>query len=342
MRPFCVGVLKDRHHSMTSRCSQNESGAAWTIGRLLDWTRDHFQARHVDGPRLSAELLLANVLGCRRIDLYARYTDEPTPDQRASFREMVQAAAEHKPIAYLIGVKEFYSLNFRVTSDVLIPRPETELLVERALAWCEERLRIADCGLRIDTRVSASPIPNPQSAILNRIELLDIGTGSGCIAVTLAKRQPAVHAVATDVSESALTVARENAGRHGVADRVRCVQADMLDLPSEVVPDGGFDIIVSNPPYVAENEYDSLPKNVRDYEPAAAILSGGDGLEAIRRIAEGIRRMMRPGGTLIIEVGHTQADAVEDIFTKTAQMKLHGRYKDLNGIDRAIQFTLPA
>ena len=231
---------------------------------------------------------------------------------------MVVAAAGHKPIAYLIGHREFYSLDFVVTPDVLIPRPETELLVELALTWCKEHPR--EC-----------------------FTLLDIGTGSGCIAVTVAKRQGGLQAIATDISPAALAVAAGNAERHGVKDRVRFLEADLLNLPADAVPEGGFDIIVSNPPYVAERDRGTLPANVRDYEPGQALFSGEDGLDTYRRLGPDARRLLRPGGTLILEVGHDQADAVQGLFTAaSAGMQLLGRFKDLHGIDRAIQFTLAA
>ncbi len=291
------------------------ANGSWTIGRLLAWTREHFEAHQVDEPRLAAELLLAEALGCRRIELYARIDHEPTAEQRAAFREHVRAAAEHHPIAYLIGRKEFYSLDFKVTPDVLIPRPETELLVERTLAWCRE---------------------NPQ----DRYDLLDVGTGSGCIAVTLAKREQAAHVVATDRSAAALAVARENAARHGVADRVRCVTADLLDLPSDCLPPNGFDVIVSNPPYIGERERASLPRNVVDYEPAEALFSGEDGLDALRGLAGQGCRGLRPGGLMLVEVGHTQAAAVAALFAD-AGWEPAGRFKDLQGIERALAFRRP-
>jgi release factor glutamine methyltransferase len=296
---------------------EQESEETWTVGRLLAWTKQHLQDRQVDEPLLSAELLLAKAMGCRRIDLYARYTEEPTPNELAAFRNMVRGAAEHQPIAYLIGQKEFYSLAFKVTPEVMIPRPETELLVERALARCAECQR-------------------------ERYDLLDIGTGSGCIAVTIAKRQPAAHAIATDISQAALDVAAQNAARHGVADRVQCVLADTLGLPAEVVPDGGFDVIVSNPPYIGEHQRGTLPENVRRYEPHQALFGGGDGLEAFRRMAGQVRDFLRPRGALILEVGFAQADAVEEIMTAGAQLRAAGRFKDLQGIERALEFILPA
>ncbi|MFQ5502707.1 MAG: peptide chain release factor N(5)-glutamine methyltransferase [Phycisphaerae bacterium] len=298
-----------------------QANGDWTIGRLLDWTRRHFDAREIEDARLCAELLLAEALGCRRIELYTRFGDVPAEAPRAAYRELVKAAAAHRPIAYLIGRKEFYSLDFLVTPDVLIPRPETELLVEHALGWCSD---------------------HP----LDSYALLDIGTGSGCIAVTIARRNEAVHAVATDISAAALKVARQNAERHGVSDRVRFVQADMLDPPRSsdagFASDCLFDIIVSNPPYVAVHERETLPKNVRDYEPEIALFCGADGLDAYRRIAEGVRGCLKPGGALLLEIGEGRAEAVTALFTETAGLEFDRCHKDLAGTDRALQFTLPA
>jgi release factor glutamine methyltransferase len=286
----------------------------WTIGKLLAWTKSHFESRGVDEPRLSAEILLAHVLTCRRIELYARFEQAPTDSQRATFRELVRKAAEHQPIAYLVGHKEFYSLDFVVTPDVLIPRPETELLVEQTLAWCRANPR--DC-----------------------YDLLDVGTGSGCVAIAICKRNPAIHAIASDFSKAALKVAAENICRHELADRVRTVEADFLNLPKDAVPSGGFDLIVSNPPYVAETDRDQLPDNVRNFEPAVALFAGGDGLDAFRRVASDASRYLKPGGLLLVEVGMGQADAVDAIFT-AASLKPRGRYQDGQGIERALAFTL--
>lgn len=297
--------------------TNTQADTEWTIGRLLDWTRQHFKDRGIDDPRLCAELLLAKALGCQKILLYTRLDQAPTDEQRANFRAMVEGAAQHKPIAYLIGHKEFYSLDFAVTPDVLIPRPETELLVELALAWCAS---------------------NPKG----HYDLLDIGTGSGCIAVTITKRNPAVRAQATDISEAALEVARQNADRHQVADRVVFAHTDMLSLPADATDDGRFDLILSNPPYVPEQDQTTLPANVRDHEPAVALFGGDDGLHAYRKIASEVRSRLRPGGTLLLELGHDQADQVESLFVEAADLQVTGRHKDLAGIERVIQFTLPA
>ncbi len=287
----------------------------WTIGKLLTWTKSHFESRGVDEPRLSAEILLAHVLGCKRIELYARFEAAPADDQRARYRELVRKAAEHEPIAYLVGHKEFYSLDFLVTPDVLIPRPETELLVEHALAWCQSHAR-------------------------DRHDLLDIGTGSGCVAIAICKRRPALYAVASDISEAALNVAAENIRRHQLTDRIRPVQADLLALPQECIPPGGFDLIVSNPPYVAENDRDQLPENVRKYEPATALFAGGDGLDIYRRFASDVSHFLKPDGLLLFEVGLGQSDAVESILTASGRLKPAGRYRDANKIDRALAFTI--
>ncbi|MGD2110014.1 MAG: HemK/PrmC family methyltransferase, partial [Phycisphaerae bacterium] len=175
----------------------------WTIGRLLKWTADYLDERGVDEPRLSAEVLLAHATRRRRIDLYARYDESLEQEPLTRFREWVRRAAEHEPIGYLVEEKEFFSLPFRVTPDVLIPRPETEVLVESAIDHCAE-----------------SKLKEPR--------VLDVGTGSGCIAVAVLTQIPGARAVATDISSAALGVARENAERHDVSDRLTLVEADCL------------------------------------------------------------------------------------------------------------------
>ncbi len=294
-----------------------QSNGEWTIGKLLDWTRQHFITRGIDDARLCAELLLAKALDCQKITLYTRFNDCPTEEQRTAFRELVKAAAYHQPIAYLVGRREFYSLDFKVTPDVLIPRPETELLVEKALAWFKA---------------------NPREGL----SMLDVGTGSGCIAVTLAKRTPGLSAVATDCSTGALTIAGENAKTHGVAERIRFIEADLIDLPDGVTPDGGFDLVASNPPYISTAETETLPRNVRDYEPHVALFAGDDGLAMYRRLAEGVSKLLRPGGLVLLEIGNNQGDAVVSLFEETGGLDTVGRYKDLAGIERTLAFTMPA
>lgn len=263
---------------------------AWTIGRLLTWTTDYLAQREVDEPRLTAEVLLAHAAGCRRIELYTRFDEPLAADPLARFRSLVKRAADHEPFAYLVGEKEFYSLGFSVTQAVLIPRPETETLVETAVELCK-------------------------SGALDAPALLDLGTGCGCVAVAIAKQLPDSRIVATDVSPEALDVARANTERHAVADRVRLVEADRLDLPADAVPDGGFDMLVSNPPYVPKGDMARLDLSVRAFEPTIALTDGADGLSFYKCIAEQAAPLLKPQSHILVEVGDDQAGAVVDVMT---------------------------
>jgi release factor glutamine methyltransferase len=254
-------------------------------------------------PRLEAELLLAHLLEHSRVFFHAHPEMLLTPAQAEDYVSLVQRRASHEPLPYITGHIEFYGRKFVVTPDVLIPRPETELLVERALAWIE-----------------------PQKVV----RAVDVGTGSGCIAVTLAAEAPALRIVATDLSANALRVARSNARRHSVENRIQSVQADLLGALS-----GPFDLIVSNPPYVARDEWNALPTSVR-HEPGLALLAGPEGLDAIHRLLAQAKTMLRSGGLLLMEIGETQGDAVRvlarDIFP---QADVH-ILKDLAKKDRLL------
>ena len=285
----------------------------WNVDRLLKWTRAHFQSKGLDEPRLKAELLLAHALGCKKIDLYARFDHVPSEQPLGKYRELVKSAARAEPIAYLIGRKEFYSLDFEVTPDVLIPRPETELVVEEAINW-------------IKARAPASTT------------VCDIGTGSGCIAVTVAKRSPGMTVTATDVSPGALSVARRNADKHGVASSMNFIEADLLELSPDAVPAGGFELVVSNPPYVAKGRPETLAEDVRRYEPALALYGGEDGLDYYRRIAAGIRPVLRADGGLIVEIGSGQTAAVMEILTSKTGLSHRTTRRDGAGIERVLVF----
>jgi release factor glutamine methyltransferase len=290
--------------------SQSET---WTVGRLLDWTKDYFTKRGADSPRLDAEVLLAEALGCRRIDLYTRFDEVPNDERRARFREMVCRRAEHVPVAYLVGSREFYSLPFRVTSDVLIPRPETELLVVAAL----DRVMEMDRG--------GEPV-----------SICDVGTGSGAIAVTLAKHLPDARVTAVDVSAAALAVARENAGTHGVADRVEFVESDLLEsLPAEA----RFDLIASNPPYVSESEWAELAPEVRDHEPRGALVAGPRGTEVIERLLPQAAAHLEPGGHLLVELSPMIHEAVLALFEADAALGDPEIIKDLARLPRVVWGT---
>ncbi|MCP4250865.1 MAG: peptide chain release factor N(5)-glutamine methyltransferase [bacterium] len=288
----------------------------WTINRLLRWTTDYLARAGVDEPRLSAELLLAHALGCSKIDLYARFDHVPDDGQRTTLRELVRRAADHQPIAYLVGTKEFYSLAFEVTPDVLIPRPETEALVEQAITHCR--------------RIEADPV-----------HLLDLGTGSGCIALTVLSQVDKVRAVGSDVSAAALEVASRNARRHEVDGRLALAQADRLDLPADSVPAGGFHLIVSNPPYVADGQSESLPENVRRHEPGVALYAGSDGLSFYQTLHRDAPAVLQPGGTVLVEIGAGQAQAVQAIFEADDVFAHTGTWRDpADPHDRVMGFTL--
>lgn len=246
----------------------------WTIGRLLTWTTDFLKGKGAEEARLDAQLLLAHVLGCDKVALYTRFAEEPTEPQRAAFRELVQRRAKGCPVAYLLGTREFFSLTFEVTPDVLIPRGDTGILVNECLD-------------------AIKPLAQPR--------VLDVGTGSGCVAVAVAKQSRQARVTATDVSPKALAVARRNAERHKV--EVRLLEGDLFDA----APAGErFDVIVSNPPYVRRGVLATLATEVRDHEPRLALDGGEDGFAVIDRLIAGAAGRLEPGGTLLIEIGHDQ------------------------------------
>ncbi|TWU59357.1 Release factor glutamine methyltransferase [Rubripirellula tenax] len=255
----------------------------WTVLRLLEWTTDFFKRNGSDSPRLDAEVLLAHARGCTRIQLYTAFGEEPEEEQRVAFREMVRRHGEGTPVAQLVGYREFYSLRFRVDDSTLIPRPETEHLVIEALD-------VAKASMITD----------------RPLQIADIGTGSGAIAVSVAKTFANCEVTAVDLSEAALKIATWNADQHGVTDRVRCIESDLLAAVDEPKL---FDIICTNPPYVSDAEYDELSPTVRNFEPKSALVSGLKGTEVIERIIGEVPARMQPGGRLIIELSPMIADA---------------------------------
>ena len=261
----------------------------WTVARLLAWTREYFERSSVESPRLCAEILLSHALNCERIELYTRHEAVPDSGALDRFRGLVKQAADGKPIAYLTGSKEFFSLAFEVSPDVLIPRPETELLVERIVHMVRRG------GMKLES-------------------ILDLGTGSGCIAIALARNLPDVKIFASDVSEAALALAQKNAERLGVAQRIEFRAGDLLEPWTDAGP---FDAIASNPPYIAEHEAESLPRNVRDFEPRSALFAGADGLDVIRRLVDDSHTQIADGGHLLFEVAYNQAPSVRNLLDET-------------------------
>jgi release factor glutamine methyltransferase len=296
------------------------SAEPWTVGRLLEWTAEYLKGHGAESPRLDAEVLLAHALRCQRIELYTTFDDAPADEARTQFRELVRRRAEGTPVAYLTGSREFYSLRFRVTPDVLIPRPETELLVVAVFDLAKAAAR----GL--GTSVPSEPGSN--------LSIADVGTGSGIIAVCLAKHLPGCRVTAGDVSPAALSVAAENARTHGVADRIEFVQSDLF----AAVPNGRqFDFIVSNPPYVAEGEMERLAPDVRKFEPRTALLAGPRGTEVIERLIPQAAERLRPGGHLSMEISPMIHDAVRRLLESDGRFELGPTIKDLARLPRVVQ-----
>jgi len=284
----------------------------WTIGRLLAWTTQFLKDRGADSPRLDAEILLAESRGCRRIELYTSFENVPAEDVRTRFRELVRRRAEGMPVAYLVGRREFYSMSFRVSPDVLIPRPETELLLVRLLDLIKERAATA----------SAAP---PR--------VVDVGTGSGVLAVCAARQAKNCQVTAVDISREALDIARANAADHGVAERITFVEGDLLE-PLAAEP--AFDFIVSNPPYVSESEWKVLARDVRDFEPRGALVAGPRGSEVIERLVPQAAERLFPGGWLLTEISPMIEVDVRRIIADDPRWELAATIKDLAGNARVV------
>jgi release factor glutamine methyltransferase len=280
---------------------------AWTIGGLLDWTARYLAQKGAESPRLDTEVLLAHALNCRRIELYTRFEEQASAEARDRFRDLVRRRLEGCPVAYLVGRKEFYGLEFAVSPAVLIPRPDSEFVVM-------EYLRLA--------RGMSAP------------RVLDIGTGSGNLAVTIAHEHASAEVTAVDLSSEALAVAATNAARHGVAGRVRFLAGDLFDPLS-----GGdrFDFVVSNPPYIAHEEIPRLPAGVRDYEPHLALDGGPGGYEVFDRLAAAAGQHLKAGGYLVVEIGAPQEQRARQRITSFAAYHLAPTIYDHSGHARVLQ-----
>jgi release factor glutamine methyltransferase len=281
----------------------------WTVQKVIQWTTEHFQKKRLDNPRLEAEVLLAHLLEMDRMGLYLNYDRPLTEEERMAYREMIQRRLAQEPLAYIVGAKEFWSLRFAVGPECLIPRPETEHLVEEAI------------------RIGKGLTP-PQ-------RILEIGQGCGAVAIALATELPEAKIVATDVSDGACALAQANAERYGVADRLRFVKGDLF--PAR---EGPFGLICSNPPYIPTAEVLALAPEVRDYEPLTALDGGEDGLRFFRRIAEGAPQFLAAGGWLLLEMGQGQALQVAAILQEQGFATIDF-IPDHAGIKRVIKAQWP-
>ncbi len=274
---------------------------------LIHCTADFLAQKQIASPRLDAELLLAYLLGVERIQLYMQF-DRPLSSQELSqYRQLVRRRAACEPIAYITGEKEFWSLKFKVTPQVLIPRPETEILLETALGLCHN---------------------------LSQPLILDLGTGSGNLAISLAKELEQAHLAASDLSAEALDIARENAQTHGVAEGINWYCGDLFSCLGDIK--GQVDLLVSNPPYIAEDELAQLQPEVRDFEPRQALAAGSDGLDVFRKIAAQAGDWLKTGGFLCLEIGAGQADAVGKLLQASGDFTRIEVIKDYAGLDRVV------
>jgi release factor glutamine methyltransferase len=254
----------------------------WTVLKILNWTTDHFGRAGIENPRLNAELLLGKVLGVERIMLYARFEREVDEASRRTFRDLVRRRAGREPLQYLLGHCEFYGRDFEVTPAVMVPRQETELVVEAVLK------RLPGDG--------------------EGAWAADVGTGSGVIAVSLAAERAGLRLVATDQGAEALEVAARNARKHAVADRIAFARGNLAEPVGPALPAGRrLAVLVSNPPYVPTGELEDLQPEVRDHEPRAALDGGTDGLDVVRRLVPQAADLLAPGGWLVLELGEGQA-----------------------------------
>ena len=278
---------------------------AWTVRRVLEWTTGHLKKHGSDTARLDAEILLAHARGCQRIQLYTAY-DEPLTDAvRATMRDLVQRRVQAEPVAYLVGHREFFSLNFRVTRDVLIPRPDTETLVIEIIE-----------GVKTLVAARASTGENARA-----VRVLDVCTGSGCVAVAVAKNcvttKCDIEIVATDISPAALAIARENAAAHKVDNCIEFIEGDLF---AALPPDARFDIIAGNPPYVPTAEIDTLDPEVARHEPRLALDGGPTGLEIFERLIASAPKYAAPGALFLMEMSPEQAEPLQQ------RLLAHGGY----------------
>lgn len=286
-------------------------GDLWTIRRILTWTTDFFKARGIESPRLDAEVLLAAVLGKDRMYLYVHFDEPLEPEELAQFRAHVKERGAHTPLAYVLGSREFMGLNFRVTRDTLVPRPDTEILVQTAVQFL--RARAGGGG---------------------RLQIADLGTGTGAVALSVLHHAdvPEMRADAVDISPAAAAVVRENAAQLGLTERCTVYEGDLL------APIAGrtYDMILSNPPYIPSADIAGLMPDVYAYEPHLALDGGADGLSFYRRIMAEAPAMLKDDGAVAVEVGARQAADVAALAAAHPRIVRIETQRDLAGIERVV------
>lgn len=268
----------------------------WNIKEILDYSEDYLKSKGVESPRIEAEWLLSHALGNRRIDLYLQFDRLLSSSESVHYKSLLQQRLDHKPLQYIIGETEFMGLSLLVNENVLIPRPETEQLVEKAIKMLE----------------------NSSSAPL---KVLDVGTGSGNIAIALAKFLPSVEVTAIDVSEAAINLAKENADKNDVSDKINFLE---FDLNSDSFPDDMYDMVISNPPYISKLEMKTLQDEVKNWEPEVALTDQSDGIKLIEQVINKAKNSIHKGGHILIEIGgNEQKERVQKLLSNAGFLNVN-------------------
>ena len=262
----------------------------WKLIDLLNWTADYLADKGFENGRLETERLLAHSLNLRRIDLYVNFDRPLIPEELSHFKTLLKRRLEHEPLQYILGETEFYSLPFKVAPGILIPRPETEILVDQVRDVCAE-------------------VPENET-----IHILDVGTGSGCIAIACAHNIPNAEITAVDISEQALEIAQQNAELNGVAEKITFFQQDALN-EWKTEYHQKFDVIVSNPPYISAAEYEKLDDEIKNFEPKNALIAGEKGLDFYHNFLFQLKNLLKPNGFVLFEIGETQAESISGFYS---------------------------
>jgi release factor glutamine methyltransferase len=284
----------------------------WTVIDIIRWGTGYLAEKGFDEARLTVELLLGETLGVKRFDLYVKHDQPLKKSELDKFKVLLRRRLSHEPVQYILGKTNFYSIELKVDRRALIPRPETETLAEAVIEHCR-------------TFLSQKEV----------VRVLDVGTGSGCLAIAVAKFVKNSAVVAIDKSSGAIELAKENARGTGTDERIKFVQSDFLSLESNIF-DTGFDVIISNPPYIPEAELASLAQDIREFEPVDALTDGLDGMTFFRKISEAAPMLLRDGGWVFVETAYGQAKDVATIFSESGGTDLLVK-KDLSNIERVVR-----
>ena len=294
--------------SSLARAADAPDDDVWSILRMILWSAEYLQGKGIETGRLDAEHLLAHVLGMQRLQLYLQYERPLTPGELDTYRPLLKRRAAREPLQHIVGVQPFRELELRVDPSVLVPRPETEVLVDAVLEWAKGAGR---------TDLTA----------------LDVGTGSGAIALSLAMEGPFARVIATDVDDDALGLARENRAAAELEERVDLRTGDLF----QALENGErFDVVVSNPPYIPDGDASGLEPEVRDWEPRRALFAGADGLDVLRCLVDETHRHLVPGGLFAVEVGSGQAAAVADLIRRAERYDAPRILRDYSGRERFV------